>query len=221
MIATTVASASMTGVISEWATKIMETLGGPGAGLLIALENLFPPLPSEVILPLAGFSAGQGHLSIASAIVWTTLGSVTGALILYWLGAWLGRDRMYSLVRKVPLLRVADVQKAERVFVKYQAKAVLFGRLMPIIRSLISIPAGIERMPLWPFIAFTTLGSLVWNTVLVSAGYLLGNQWHVVEKYVKTFEHIILAAIVVGGIWYIIRRIRARKSGRQGWNKVA
>ena len=143
MNATNVASISFTEAISEWAIKIMDALGGPGAGLLIALENLFPPLPSEVILPLAGFSAGQGHLSIMSAIIWTTIGSVTGALLLYWLGAWLGRDRMYALVRRVPLLRVTDVQMAERVFVKYQDRAVLFGRLIPDVRSLISIPAGI------------------------------------------------------------------------------
>lgn len=212
MNTTVVASASLTGAISEWATKIMEALGGPGAGLLIALENLFPPLPSEVILPLAGFSAGQGHMTILSAIIWTTLGSVIGALVLYWLGAWLGRDRMYALVKKVPLLRVRDVQKAEKVFVKYQAKAVLFGRLMPVVRSLISIPAGIERMPILPFIIFTTLGSFIWNTVLVSAGYLLGNQWHVVEEYVKTFEHIILALVAVGLGWYIFRRVRSRRS---------
>lgn len=211
MNATIVASASLTEAISEWATKIMEVLGGPGAGLLIALENLFPPLPSEIILPLAGFSAGQGHLSIIGAIAWTTLGSVTGALVLYWLGAVLGRNRMYALVRKVPLLRVSDVQKAERVFVKYQAKAVLFGRLMPVVRSLISIPAGIERMPLLPFIAYTALGSLVWNTVLVTAGYLLGNQWHEVEKYVKIFEYAIVAAIGLGAVWYVIRRIRSRR----------
>lgn len=210
MNATNVASISFTEAISEWAIKIMDALGGPGAGLLIALENLFPPLPSEVILPLAGFSAGQGHLSIMSAIIWTTIGSVTGALLLYWLGAWLGRDRMYALVRRVPLLRVTDVQKAERVFVKYQARAVLFGRLMPVVRSLISIPAGIERMPLPSFLVFTTLGSLMWNTVLVSAGYVLGNQWHRVEDYVKTFEYAILASVAIGVVWYLAKRLRAR-----------
>lgn len=210
MNATNVASISFTEAISEWAIKIMDALGGPGAGLLIALENLFPPLPSEVILPLAGFSAGQGHLSIMSAIIWTTIGSVTGALLLYWLGAWLGRDRMYALVRRVPLLRVTDVQKAERVFVKYQARAVLFGRLMPVVRSLISIPAGIERMPLPSFLIFTTMGSLMWNTVLVSAGYVLGNQWHRVEDYVKTFEYAILASVAIGVVWYLAKRLRAR-----------
>lgn len=210
MNATIVASGSFTGAVSEWATKIMEALGGPGAGLLIALENLFPPIPSEVILPLAGFSAGQGHLSILSAIIWTTLGSVTGALMLYGLGAWLGRDRMYRLVNKVPLLRVADVQKAERIFVKHEAKAVLFGRLMPVVRSLISIPAGIERMPVLQFTALTALGSVVWNTVLIAAGYLLGNQWHTIEKYVKSFEYLVVAAVAIGATWYVVKRLQSK-----------
>jgi len=96
------------------------------------------------------------------------------------------------------------------VFVRYQAKAVLFGRLMPVVRSLISIPAGIERMPLLSFLAFTTLGSLMWNTVLVSAGYLLGNQWLKAEEYVKTFEHIVLAGVAIGVAWYVIKRLRSR-----------
>src|SRR5690606_31167872 len=117
-----------------------------GAGLAIALENLFPPLPSEVILPLAGFAAAQGTLGLIEVLIWTTAGSVAGALALYGIGAWLGRRRMYAIAERMPLIKVADVERTEAWFGRHGSKAVFFGRMIPIFRSLISIPAGIERM---------------------------------------------------------------------------
>ncbi len=156
--------------------RLVETMGGPGAGLAIALENLFPPLPSEVILPLTGFAAGQGVISLFSALFWTTLGSVVGAVALYWIGALFGRERMYALWERLPLVKVSDLEKTERWFRKHGMKAIFFGRMIPIFRSLISVPAGVERMPLPTFVLFTALGSFIWNFILVMAGYLLGTS---------------------------------------------
>ncbi|WP_438452605.1 DedA family protein [Streptomyces asiaticus] len=134
--------------IADWAADLVDAMGGPGAGLAIALENLFPPLPSEVILPLTGFAAGQGVISLASALFWTTLGSVVGALVLYGIGMLVGRRRMHAIWAKLPLVKTSDLDRTEQWFEKHGTKAVFIGRMVPIFRSLISIPAGVERMPL-------------------------------------------------------------------------
>src|SRR5687767_12840974 len=130
----------------DWVTDLMHTAGAPGAALAIALENLFPPLPSEVILPLAGFTAAQGRMSLVAALVCTTLGSVIGALALYGIGAAVGRDRVRAVVAKLPLVKLEDLDRTEAWFLKHGTKAVFFGRMIPIFRSLISVPAGVERM---------------------------------------------------------------------------
>jgi membrane protein DedA with SNARE-associated domain len=169
--------------ITEWAVSLMEALGGPGAAAAIAAESLFPPIPSEIILPLAGFTASRGELSLASALIWTTVGSVVGAVALYVLGVLLGRDRLLRLVERVPLLDVSDVERAERWFARHGGKAVFFGRFVPVVRSLISVPAGITRMPLGWFIALTALGSGIWNSGFVLAGYALGENWTAVKTY--------------------------------------
>jgi len=197
--------------VADWAIGLMETLGAPGAGVAIALENLFPPLPSEVILPLAGFTASQGSLILWQVLVWTTAGSVVGAVLLYGLGAWLGRDRLRSVVDRMPLVKLEDVDKAEDWFTRHGYWAVLIGRLIPIVRSLISIPAGVERMPVWRFLAFTTLGSGVWNTILVGAGYLLGDQWHIVEESVGVFQKIVIVVAVLLVVWWLVKTLRGRE----------
>src|SRR5688500_19914255 len=118
----------------EWITKLMEALGSPGAGLAIALENVFPPVPSEVILPLAGFTASQGKISLVAAILWTTAGSVAGALALYYLGAWLGLPRLRRIADRMPFVTVSDVDKADEWFDKHGTKAVFAGRMVPVVR---------------------------------------------------------------------------------------
>lgn len=175
------------GGIAGWATDLMDELGAPGAGLAIALENLFPPLPSEVILPLAGFAAAQGRMSLVAAIVWTTVGSVAGALALYGIGALIGRDRIRALVARLPLVKLADLDRTEAWFARHGAKAVFLGRMVPIFRSLISVPAGVERMRMTVFLLYTALGSLLWNTAFVLAGYGLGDNWRTVEEYVGVY----------------------------------
>ncbi|MCC3294690.1 DedA family protein [Arthrobacter sp. zg-Y411] len=207
----TTAEPSALGGVADWAVGVMEAIGAPGAGLAIALENLFPPLPSEIILPLAGFTASQGNFSMAAALFWTTLGSVVGALALYGLGAWLGRDRMRRLVEKVPLVDLEDVDKVEAWFERHGYKAVFFGRMIPLFRSLISIPAGIERMHLLTFTALTTAGSLIWNAIFIVAGFYLGESWHVVEAYAGVFQKIVIAAVIIAAVWFIIAKIRSRR----------
>ena len=196
--------------VSQWAVGLMETIGAPGAGLAIALENLFPPLPSEVILPLAGFTASQGSFSLVAAIAWTTLGSVAGALVLYLLGATLGRRRMRAIVGRVPLVDLQDVDRVEAWFARHGYQAVFFGRMIPLFRSLISIPAGIEKMPLAMFVALTTAGSLIWNTVFVMAGFYLGESWHVVERYAGVFQKLVIGAVVVAVVLFVVSKIRKR-----------
>jgi membrane protein DedA with SNARE-associated domain len=204
------------GGIAGWAVDLVETLGGPGAGLAIALENLFPPLPSEVILPLTGFAAGQGVLSLASALFWTTLGSVVGAVALYWIGMLLGRRRMYAIWAKLPLVKTSDLERTEEWFAKHGTKAVFFGRMVPVFRSLISVPAGLERMPLPVFLGLTTLGSLIWNTVLVMAGYLLGDRWEVVQQYVGVLSKVVLGAAALAVVVWIVKRVRERRRSDSG-----
>ncbi|MGV9691660.1 DedA family protein [Streptomyces sp. NPDC003444] len=198
------------GGVAGWAAGLVDTLGGPGAGLAIALENLFPPLPSEVILPLTGFAAGQGVLSLASALFWTTLGSVAGAVALYWIGALFGRERMHAIWAKLPLVKASDLVRTEEWFARHGTKAVLLGRMVPIFRSLISVPAGVERMPLPLFVALTTLGSLVWNGILVMAGYWLGDRWDLVEGYVGVLSKAVLVLALVAVAAYVAVRLRGR-----------
>ncbi|MBM7085898.1 DedA family protein [Micromonospora sp. WMMD734] len=195
-------------------TGLVERLGGPGAGLAVALENLFPPIPSEVILPLAGFAAAQGRISLVSAILWTTLGSVVGAWVLYGIGAALGRDRMRAIAARLPLVKLSDVDRTEAWFLKHGVKAVFFGRMIPIFRSLISIPAGVERMPIMTFLLYTTLGSLIWNTTFVMAGFLLGDNWHVVEEYVGSFQKVVIVVCVAAACWFVVTRVRRARAAR-------
>lgn len=196
----------------DWVTDLMHVAGAPGAALAIALENLFPPLPSEFFLPLAGFTAAQGKMSLLDAILWTTFGSVAGALILYWIGAMLGRDRVRRIAARMPLVRVSDVDNTEAWFLRNGYRAVFFGRMIPVFRSLISIPAGIERMRMAPFLAYTAAGSLLWNTALILAGYLLGDNWHLVEQYVGIGSKVVLGLAAVAVVFFVVSRLsRARK----------
>lgn len=208
------AGAENLNAIAAWAVSLMETLGGVGAGVAIAAENLFPPLPSEIILPLAGFAAAQGTLGLLEVLIWTTLGSLVGALALYGIGAWLGRRRVYAIAQRMPLIKVEDVERTEAWFERHGSKAVFFGRMIPIFRSLISIPAGIERMPLPRFILLTTAGSAIWNTIFVLAGFYLGANWHIVEDYAGIFQKVVIAVVAVAVVTWIVMRVRQVRRNR-------
>ncbi|MFF5986266.1 DedA family protein [Prauserella flavalba] len=198
------------GGIAGWAVDLMDVLGGPGAAITVGFDNLFPPIPSELVLPLAGFSAANGTFSLVEALMWTTAGSVLGAIIVFYLGQLLGRDRTRWLICKLPLVKPEDFDKAEEWFAKHGTKAVFLGRMVPLVRSFISLPAGIQRMPFWIFLSLTTLGSLIWNSIFVVAGYALGANWHVVEEYAGVFQIIVIVLGVAAVTLFVVKRLRDR-----------
>lgn len=200
--------------LSGWVAGVIDALGPTGVGLLVALENLFPPIPSEVILPLAGFLSGQGRMSLPLAIMAATVGSVVGALVLYEAGRLLGPQRLRAVVRWLPLVEVGDVDRSEAWFARYGTKAVLLGRLVPVVRSLVSIPAGIDGMPRVPFLIYTGVGSAVWNAALIGAGYGLGSAWQNVGDYSGILNTVVVVAIVLAVLWFVVNRLRKRR-GRQ------
>jgi membrane protein DedA with SNARE-associated domain len=155
-------------------------------------------------------------MDVVGAVAWTTAGSVLGALALYLLGALLGRDRLISVAARLPLVKVADVERTEAWFLRHGTKAVFFGRFVPIFRSLISIPAGVERMRLPVFLALTTAGSLIWNTAFIAAGYALGARWHEVTDLVGLYSKAILVIVVVAALAFVsVRLLRAGRGQRR------
>lgn len=199
---------SWLGALLDWSVSLMDVVGPAGAGIAIALENLFPPLPSEVVLPMAGLAASRGSFTLFEALAWTTLGSILGAFLLYGIGAWFGADRLRRIAAKVPLLHPEDIDRTVAWFERHGGKAVFFGRMIPIFRSLISIPAGVTRMPLWRFGLLTAAGSLLWNTLFVLAGYLLGASWHVIEQYVDIVQYVVIALAALAVAWFVFVRTR-------------
>jgi membrane protein DedA with SNARE-associated domain len=196
--------------LGDWVVAVMSALGGPGAALVVAVENVFPPIPSELVLPLAGYSASRGVFSLAEALFWTTLGSVVGSLIVYAVGARLGRDRARTLVARLPVVRISDVDAAEAWFAKRGLAAVFLGRMVPLVRCAVSLPAGVERLHLGWYILLTTAGSLIWNGLFVTAGYLLGSEWSLVEGYVGIVQYAVLGAVLLAIAWFVAHRLSRR-----------
>ncbi|MEV7397920.1 DedA family protein [Aeromicrobium sp. NPDC092404] len=194
--------------LAGWTVQLMDDLGLFGAALAVSLDNFFPPIPSEIILPLAGFAASQGTFSLAGALIATTVGSVFGACVLYWLGAIFGRERAVWIFDKTPLLKVSDLERTEAWFAKHGGKAVFFGRMVPIFRSLISIPAGVERMSFTAFFLLTAAGSAIWNSIFVVAGYRLGENWDDVEPYASLFQKLVIGAVLVVICVFVVVRVR-------------
>jgi membrane protein DedA with SNARE-associated domain len=200
--------------VLDWVVALMRTIGAPGVGVATLLETVFPPVPSEVVLPLAGYTASQGHYGLAAAIAWATAGSVVGALLLYWAGAVWGVDRLYRLAERLPLLHREDVERSVAWFGRNGRSAVFVGRLVPGVRSLVSIPAGVDRMPLGRFTAYTAAGSLLWNTLLIGAGYELGAQWHLIEGFVDRVSAAVCVLLGLGIVALLVRRVRHRRRQR-------
>jgi membrane protein DedA with SNARE-associated domain len=198
--------------VLDWIVQVMRTIGAPGVGLATAIETVFPPVPSELVLPLAGYMASQGHYSLVAAIVCATVGSLLGALVLYCLGALWGKERVCATAERVPLLHARDVERAICWFEGHGRSAIFLGRLVPGVRSFISIPAGIERMPVLQFSVYTTAGSAVWNAALILAGYELGTQWHRVEDYVGDVANAIYVGLAFALVYFVLRRLRRRSA---------
>lgn len=197
----------------EFAVSVIEQIGLVGAGLLIALETIIAPLPSEVVLLLSGFNVSTGSFPFLGAILVTTMGSLLGASLLYAAGYFFSEERLeqvFSRYGKYVGVTVADLQKTMGWFERHGTPLVLFGRLIPIIRSLVSIPAGLIEMNFAKFIALTALGSGVWNTIWISLGFFLGENWHVAEEYSSIIDYIAYAALAVLVVYVIVRIIRRR-----------
>jgi membrane protein DedA with SNARE-associated domain len=191
-------------------TDVIAALGPIGVGALVALETVLPPIPSELILPLSGYLASRGRMPLATVIIGATVGSLVGALALYWAGAALGRERLRRLAERTPLLEVGDLERAEGWFDRHGGLAVLVGRVVPVVRSLVSVPAGVEGMPLWRFVLYTAIGSGAYNLALVGSGWLLGSRWKTVEQYSNYLNYAIYAAIAVAVGLFVVKRLRRR-----------
>jgi membrane protein DedA with SNARE-associated domain len=207
--------------MASWVMQVMYAAGYAGIVFLMVLENVFPPIPSEVIMPLAGYMSAQDRLSLFGVIVAGTVGSVLGALPLYYLGRKIGGDRLKEFAdnhgRWLTLSR-EDLDKAEQWFARHGGLAVLFCRLVPGIRSLISIPAGIQGMSLPLFLIYTTIGAALWTALLTFAGYELGANFRQVETYLDPASYVILAAIVVFYIWRVMKHKGQRAPvAEKGW----
>lgn len=199
----------------EWITTWMSSLGLAGVAALMLAENVFPPIPSELVMPFAGFLSAEGRLWLPAAILAGTVGSVLGALLWYYIGVWIGETRLQSFAaRHGAWLTISEkeVENAGSWFRNYGWRAVFFGRMIPGVRTLISVPAGVAAMPLGPFLLFTTLGSLLWTGLLAGAGYLLQSQYEAVAAWVDPVS----TAVVVGLIGiYLFRLVRQTiKGGR-------
>ena len=203
------------GGLAGVATDVMDALGEVGVGLLILAENLFPPVPSEVVLPLAGYLASRGRMDLGLTVLAATIGSVVGALVLYELGARVGRQRVRRLVDRLPLLEAEDLDRAEGWFSRHGEASVLFGRCLPVVRSLISVPAGVEGRPRWRFAALTALGSGAWNCVFIGAGYTLGEQFTDIERYSGWLNAAVYTAIAVLLVLGLRRALRRRSTQRR------
>jgi membrane protein DedA with SNARE-associated domain len=199
----------------SWVTSLIETLGYVGVAVVLALESVFPPIPSEAVLPLTGFLVSQGRMSFVGALVASTIGAVIGALILYWLGYALGEDRVRTLVTqhgRWMLLTEEDLDRAHAWFEHHGRIAVLIGRLAPFVRSMVSIPAGVTRMPLLTFTVYTTIGSALWNAALIGAGWLLGASWMHVQAYQQYVAYAVFAALGLVIAWFVWRRLGTASS---------
>jgi membrane protein DedA with SNARE-associated domain len=196
--------------MTEWITNTMTTMGYLGIALLMFLENLFPPIPSELIMPLAGFTVHEGEMEFFPAVVAGVVGTVIGALPWYYIGRIVDEAKIEKLADKYGkwiTVSAKDIQKANEWFSRHGAKAVLLCRLVPGVRTLISLPAGMNHMPMIPFLIYSTIGTTLWVVFLTAAGYFLGKNYSLVEEYIAPVSKIALLALL---IWFAIWIIRKR-----------
>ncbi|NEQ26447.1 MAG: DedA family protein [Microcoleus sp. SIO2G3] len=199
----------------EWITTTMTSMGYVGIALLMFAENLFPPIPSELIMPLAGFTVAQGKMNFVLAVVAGLLGTMLGALPWYYAGKLLGEERLKSLADKYGkwiTVSSRDIDKADNWFDRHGSKAVFLGRLVPGIRTIISLPAGLSEMHLVPFLIYSTIGSALWIFGLTYAGYLLGDNYDLVDEYLGPISKIVLATLIIGFAIWVGRRMMRRKT---------
>lgn len=201
-------------MLATWAQSIVSTAGYPGLVLVMFLENVFPPIPSEIILPLAGSLVLKGDFTLPGVTVVGSIGSVGGALVFYKLGHLLGEARIRDLIRRYGrwmMLSEEDFDKALAWFNRYGEGVIFFGRMVPIVRSLVSVPAGIARMNLGRFSVYTAIGTGLWSFLLAFAGYLLGHSWPLVSEWIGRYEKVMIVVAALAIIAFIANRLRRRR----------
>jgi membrane protein DedA with SNARE-associated domain len=217
----------MLGDLANWVQDVINQFGYFGVALLVVIENVFPPIPSEIVLPFAGFVAQQGasavnatadaaqsDTTVIGMMIAATVGSVVGALILYFVSAAIGPERLRGFVERFGKwfgVKSSDLVRAEEWFDRRSVAAVLVGRCVPLIRSIVSIPAGFRRMKLTSFVVLTAIGSAVWNIALIGAGAVLGDQWEQVGEYVGVFQWLVIAAVLVLLVRFVVSRLKKRR----------
>jgi len=203
--------------VIDWIIRVIGDIGLFGVGFLVALESVVPPIPSEVVLLLTGSNVESGRFGIIPAILVSTIGSVVGALVLYALGFWLSADRMERLIARLGKfvgLKQKDVDRGFRWFDRHGSLVVFFGRLIPLVRSVVSIPAGAERMNLVRFVGLTFVGSAIWNTIWIVAGNALGAGWERAQKWADVIQYGAIALLAIALVVVVVRaRRRSSHSG--------
>ena len=193
--------------LAKWVADVVHSFGYVGVFALIVLGDLRLPIPTELTLPLAGFLVGQGRLSFVPVLLTATAARVTTSLILYTLGLRIGGVRLRRLIKRFGFLFTSDVDKVSALFERHGGKAVVIGHLIPGVGALISVPAGLKRMPIWwRFLGCTVLGATLWTGTLVSLGWALGSRWRMAELYASFTGYAVLAVAVAGALWFLWRR---------------
>jgi len=199
------------GGITGFLLGLVESLGPVGVGLSILLETVIPPIPSEAVLGAAGVLIRSGDMNIVPVILFATLGSLLGATFFYWIGRALGPRRSHAFLDRLPLVETEDVDRTFQWFEKHGRSAVFFGRMVPIVRSFVSVPAGVVRMPFGQFLLYTAGGSLIWNSVLIGLGVAAGDF---IQNNLKYMDYAVVAAVVLGVGWMVYRRVTEIYRGR-------
>ncbi|PNZ62682.1 alkaline phosphatase [Staphylococcus condimenti] len=201
--------------LNQWLTHVMEQFGYLGVALLIFLENLFPPIPSEIVLTFGGFLAGEHKLSFIGVVLSATTGSVAGAILLYGLGAWIGKKRIYHFTEKYGkyvYIKETDIDRTVHWFDKYGHWTVFFCRFIPVLRCLISLPAGMTHMSFWTFVTYSAAGALIWNGIMIYLGKAVGNHWHSVLQYIDYYSKFFIIILVIAVIFLIWKWWKRKKS---------
>ncbi|WP_349927303.1 DedA family protein [Acinetobacter sp. A1-4-2] len=202
--------------LTEWIISIMEQLGYLGIALLMFLDNIFPPIPSEIIMPSAGYSASQGQLTLFGVIIAGCFGSLLAAALLYWIGYKFNHDSIFRFVDRYGrymFIKSSDVKKSLDWFEHYGHRIVFFGRMIPAVRSLISIPAGMSHMPFWKFMFYSGLGTIIWTTFLACVGFYFGENQQLMQQIFSQVSHgIILIILVIIAILLYRRQLRKMKN---------
>lgn len=197
-------------VLAIWATQVISWLGYPGLTLAMALESMIVPLPSELVMPFAGFLVAQGKFNFYLVILFSVLGSIIGSFISYYMGYY-GGNRLVLKWGKYLLLDEDDLKKTEKWFSRRGELTILIGRFIPVVRHLISIPAGIGKMDLKKFAIYTAIGAGIWNTILAWVGLILGKNWDSLRKYSEKFSIIVAILLLAAFAYFVIRHIRLKK----------